>query len=304
MFSRTGEASVNWKEIIENGVHDRVQKIVKCKLSPFGRAFAVNSYALSKFLYHAQFVGLPTGASREYLEQLVAAAVDGDICLRLPHTPAPDQRRFTCVRQKLLAGHPKTGGMGLMPLEEQVIPQMAWWARRLLTGAATVPWIFLGRQVLRGIMASSATSLYRHIPYRTPRLHFLCAARSGDSLAKYFAPSSGYVPAVLERMVPALAALPPPQCNPELQPGPWCAKLPLWSNPLLLEFTSLALERSPLDVSLLASPDITTLEDLLNTRKEIERMSDHDFICSLERLRYAGRPAGWPLAAIPPSPSV
>jgi hypothetical protein len=299
----TGEASVNWKEIIEKGVHDRVQKIVKCSLSPFGRAFAVNGYALSKFLYHAQFVGLPKGSLREYLDRLVAAAVDRDMCLRLPGEAGPSQRQFTCVSKELLVGHPKTGGMGLMPLEEQVTSQLAWWGCRLLTGPDTVPWIYLGRQVLKHIMASSTSSLYGHIEYGAPRLRFLCAARSGDSLADYCSPSSGYVPPVLERMAAALAALPPPQLNPELQPGAWCAKLPLWSNPLLLEAGSVALERSSLEVSSLArvGSGIKTLEDLLKTRLEIEGMSDNSFTCSLERLRYAGRPAGWPLAAIPHS---
>ena len=46
------------------------------KFSLFGRAFAVNGCALSKCMYAAQFVGLPEGSLRDYIDRLVAAAVD------------------------------------------------------------------------------------------------------------------------------------------------------------------------------------------------------------------------------------
>ena len=86
--SYTGEASVDWPSMV-NTVHSRIQKIVRCRLSPFGRAFAVNGYALSRILFHVQFVGLPGEPWRSYLERLVAAAVDREICLRLPGQPGP-----------------------------------------------------------------------------------------------------------------------------------------------------------------------------------------------------------------------
>jgi hypothetical protein len=48
----TGEISIDWGELIKR-VHSKVARIVCCKLSAFGRAFAANSYALSKILYYA-----------------------------------------------------------------------------------------------------------------------------------------------------------------------------------------------------------------------------------------------------------
>ena len=92
--SYTGEASVDWPAMVET-VHKRIEKIVRCRLSPFGRAFAVNGYALSRILFHVQFVGLPGEPWMSYLQRLVAAAVDRELCLRLPGQHGESQRRFT-----------------------------------------------------------------------------------------------------------------------------------------------------------------------------------------------------------------
>ena len=152
-------------------VHKRIEKIVRCRLSPFGRAFAVNGYALSRILFHVQFVGLPGEPWMSYLQRLVAAAVDRELCLRLPGQHGESQRRFTHVSKELLVGHPARGGMGIIPLEPHVTARMAWWAARLLTGTTSTPWICIGRAVLAGLLSLSQA-------FTTPRLKF--PARSKD----------------------------------------------------------------------------------------------------------------------------
>ena len=293
--SFSGEVSADWPALIES-VHGRVEKIVKSRLSPFGRAFAVNGYALSRILFHTQFVGLPPHSWMKYLERLTAAAVDREICLRMPGQTGVSQKRFTHVSKELLVGHPARGGFGLLPLKEHVTARMAWWACRFLTGPEATPWICIGRAVLAHIVARSGSPSTRRYP--TPRLHFLCAA--GQGLAAYFGIPNGAVPAVLNRMAAALATLPRPQIFATLPPGPWCAHVPLWSNPLLLEAQSLPLERSSLDITLLAGRGLTTLGDLLRTRMELESMNSLEFSHVWHSLTFAGRPEGCPLNAIPP----
>ena len=83
--------------------------------------------------------------------------------------------------------------------------------------------------------------------------------------------STAELPAVVRRLLSAVAALPTPQLSAVLIPGPWCAHVPLWSNPLLLGPSSVALEKSStLCIHRLAGVGITTLGDLLRVRLAVE----------------------------------
>ncbi|KAG7674213.1 hypothetical protein KSW81_006039 [Nannochloris sp. 'desiccata'] len=290
----TGEVSVDWSEMIKK-VHERVSRIVKCKLSPFGRAFAMNGYALSRILFAAQFVGLPAGTQLNYLQSMIAAAVDSGTCLRLPGETGPSQRHFTHVSKELLVGHPKHGGMGLMDLPTHITSMHQKWACRLLTGNANCPWIKLARAVLSNIIDRSETS--NRTPYTAPRLHFLCAILEG--LDTYFSPRNGHIPLCLRQMADALAALPPLKIVASLVPGPWCSNTPIWSNPILLDSTNQPLERGTSALNPLNGRGIASLGDLLKARMELEAISPEQFFRTWKDLTYPGRPNDCPLDSLP-----
>jgi exonuclease III len=295
----SGQVSVDWKEQIEK-VHQRVAKIVKCKLSSFGRAFAINGYAISKILFHSQFVGLPGGADLDYLERLLAAAVDSERCLRLQGEAGATQRHFTHVAKELLVGHPSRGGFGLLPLQAHVGARMAWWACRLLSDEDKAPWVRVGRAVLTLLMARdnhSASLSELDTPYCAPRLRFLCAIKMG--LETYLVAAPGVVPQVLVRMAEALAALPRPSLITPLIPGPWCAHVPLWGNPILMDSGTVPLERGTLKVQQLKTQNLATVGDLLRTRVELKSMDERGFLSHWKNLTYAGRPPNTPLRALP-----
>lgn len=302
----TGSISVDWPDMIKK-VQKRAHKITKCKLSPFGRAFAMNGYALSRLLFVAQFVGLPEGTNLENLSKLVAAAVDSATCLRLPGETGPSQVHFTHVRKELLVGHPRRGGMGLMDLKDQVTAMQAKWGCRFLSGSVDNPWIRLGRAVLSAIIMRTDNS-YRDTPYCTPRLHFLCAIQAG--LDDYFCPRNGHVPTCLKNMATALKQLPRPKILAYMLPGPWCSNIPLWSNPLLQDWYGVPLERtvstpvgrpedSGYQIQKLNGRRIATLGDLLNARLEVESLSSTQYENSWHGLQYPGRPVGYPLDTLP-----
>ena len=292
----SGDISVDWADLIVR-VHSKVALIVKCKLSAFGRAFAVNTYALSKILYYSQFTGLPIGRDLDYLEKLLAAAVDREICLKLPlwlspsaSTSGPNLRRFTGVSRALMPAHPRFGGLGLLPLAEHVTSRHAWWALRFITGSSTTPWIRIGRSVLSHLLSQvrSYPSMYgAAVPYPSPQLVLL--TRSISALAAHLGVSM--VPTVLERMYTALRALPRPSIVAAVPAGPWCADISLWSNPLLLDSGFIPLEHSHAcpNLGLLACPALINLGDLLRLRLELETWSPGQYEQRREFLKFSGQ---------------
>jgi len=100
-------------------------------------------------------------------------------------------------------------------------------------------------------------------------------------------------------MLGALKSLPPVTLVTPPSPGSWCAQLPLWGNPLLRTSQRRPLERSKLAISAFVNPAMTTLGDLIKTRKEIAGMTPDGFIRHWKSLSYAGRPADTPLATVP-----
>jgi hypothetical protein len=270
----TGEISVDWDELILR-VHSKVSRIVKCKLSCFGRAFAVNTYALSKILYFAQFTDLPARKKLSYLERLLAAAVDHDECLALPRwldslaRPNNRKRRFTGISRVLMAAHPRHAGLGLLPLSEHVTSRHAWWALRFITGPPTIPWIYLGRAILAKLLSnvkSVSGSRGVLVPFPCPQLVLLSRLPLG--LAAPLGVTADAVPAVLDRFCRALYALPSLTVVAPVPAGPWCGSLPLWSNPLLRPGGVMSLEDG-LTASFIACPALVSIRDLLRTRQEL-----------------------------------
>jgi hypothetical protein len=93
-------------------VKQHMQKISRIpNLSAFGRAFAINGYALSTMLYHAQFTGLLPAEHTTDLVKWCTALIN--------HAKGPEDNlrgRGPGVPKECLDAHPRDGGFGLMPL--------------------------------------------------------------------------------------------------------------------------------------------------------------------------------------------
>lgn len=211
----TGAVSVDWEEI-KTRIVQRLSKIARCKLSAFGRAFAVNAYALSTFLYHAEFTDVDA-AFLLTLQPLIAAVVDRE--------ESPPGHGFAGIAAANLVGHPKNGGIGLMPLEEHMKARVAKWAMKLVTDDVDhpSPWIRVARALMR--IASRGINL----PV-DQRLLLLSPPREiSDTYFSRFPP-------LVQRLLDAVRALPPAEVlnlQEAWQPGPWCHVMPLWANPML-----------------------------------------------------------------------
>ena len=97
----------------------RVETLGKLPLSAMGRGLAATAYALSSFLYHAEFEGLPP--ETDALNASVARAVGSGVAI--------------C----LLTGSPARGGFGLLPVIEHIQARHAAMASRLLLALLAAP---------------------------------------------------------------------------------------------------------------------------------------------------------------------
>ena len=206
---------VDWENLVGKvqGCYDRVAR-PGC-LSIFGRAQAAGSYGIGKILYQAQHNGLPaTTAAR--LHQLTVALVDREA------TPPFQAGDLPGIPSSLLIGKPARGGFGMLPWREHYQARQAMAARRYLD--------FLTRD------PDPSSPLPLWVPLVTCLL-----SRRSPSLHPAFAllsPDLRYPPlplGPLRRMEEGLAALGPlgEVAGDGIQPGAWCAKIPLWGNPLL-----------------------------------------------------------------------
>ncbi len=129
-FSGTGGTQVDWEERMATVKH-RIAKIAHVpNLSAFGRAFAVNAYALATLLYAGQYsCGIPSQHA-DLLQKWSAAVVDASL------SPEGSLRRPPGVPSSCMAAHPKEGGLGLIPLNLHMCSRWACEARDLLVGAA------------------------------------------------------------------------------------------------------------------------------------------------------------------------
>jgi hypothetical protein len=183
-------------------------------LSRFGRGMGASTYAISPFLYHAEFVGLPPVDTLQELQRKLAWLVDRNL-----------QRGggFTWVRGELLVGSPSMGGFGLIPLKQHILARHAWWAHRLLLHdeGGGIPWVQMARWWLATAWG--------------PGWHVLLACWFLPHLHNTSALHSQWLPYPLLRIFEAWHVLMPGlrdvrKEEEPLQPGPWCASAPLYGN--------------------------------------------------------------------------
>ena len=174
-------------------------------LSAMGRGMAASAYALSTFLFHAEFAGLPSAGITRFLAQAQACVGRG-----LPHDA--------------LVCRPQHGGFGMLPLLAHVQARHAAMASRLLghlcspqpPPARPPPWVSLASALLR----ATCPSLH---PAQTLLLATLAPAHAvarGDLCAP--APHHQPLPlppGPLTRMAVALHALGPLHAPPQHPPA-------------------------------------------------------------------------------------
>lgn len=208
-----GTVQADWSALLDK-VKSAYTFLSRLNLSNFGRAFAAASYGVSKVSYAAEFTGLPPADVINELEKISAKLVDRGL--------APDvhKRAFAGVRAQLLAGHPRTGGFGAMPWREHIIGRHAVWGIRMMTGSSDTPWIYVARRLLCPLGTTCAA---------WQRLGIAMCGEEG------YGPSNKHINPCLVRLAEGLRALPQWQHGNSfgLDPGPWCANMPLWCNPFI-----------------------------------------------------------------------
>jgi hypothetical protein len=219
----SAETAAAWDKRLD-GVLKCFDRLDRLPLSVFGRAFGASGYGVSKLLYHAEYAGLPADV----------AAVLGKETTRLVDRGGLRTRGRTRVLpgipSELLAGLPGLGGFGCLPWQLHINSRHAAWAAKLVAGLSTPPagpdgaplWLVLASARLSALGIAGVH----------PALLFLSAARAG--------PASGLLGRLpsgpLRRLAAGLASMPSSPVDvgvQQLQPGPWCAAMPLWGNPLL-----------------------------------------------------------------------
>ncbi|KAJ9512206.1 hypothetical protein QJQ45_012761 [Haematococcus lacustris] len=250
-----------WTRLIE-GVEHSFTKLARLHISAMGRGLAASTFAVSRFLFHGEFMGLPpppllqriTSAS----QKLVDRGVPPDSSTRSPMPGIPGL---------LLSGAPSQGGFGLLPWKQHMLARHAVWACKLLgflacDGLPLQPMQVRRRRELQAAMQAATPSRQRHLrnqlerlqhpphraawmsltplilltasPHLHPAFHLLALARAKPGMSGNL-PEAG-LPSLLRRIVSALRGL---GCPVDLAPelplpvGPACSHIPVWGNPLL-----------------------------------------------------------------------
>jgi Reverse transcriptase (RNA-dependent DNA polymerase) len=125
-----------WDALVQK-VDSKITTLSRLPLSVFGRAVGASSYAVSKLLYHAEFLDSLSDTQIAHMQAEIAALVD-----------RKSRPGFTYVPHECLLGAAKQGGFGVLPLHQHLLARRAVWAVRLLCGCDTTPWVFLGRHLL------------------------------------------------------------------------------------------------------------------------------------------------------------
>lgn len=239
------------------GAKDKLDRVARLPLSAFGRSFAAGAYGLSRLLYYAEFMGLPTGSQLSSLRAALARATDG----------RKKARALTGISAGVMEGSPKVGGFGLLPLDRHVAARQAKWAIELAIAPMRhswppPPWILVARELLSAVrmcatplclLSQRASDPRRRQVTTGGRPVLIEEARFADDLRSW--------PAAF-RLFSALDAYPLPRpisANPPL--GAWVADAPICGNPLIPPPTLNILnpERSP-PPSPAPSPDMWPLE--------------------------------------------
>jgi hypothetical protein len=169
-----------------------------------------NTYARSKVLFYPEHTGLPTAAQLDALDKALATLVD-----------RANGNGFTYVRKELLVCPAKHGGFGMLSVKHHIRAPHAVWAVKLLTGVGTIPWIHLGRSLLRLLWGSGWHTM----------LPLFIGAQCADD-ARHSSSCIAPMPAPLARIFHALHSLPAVDdvSEVQLQLEPWCASAPLIGN--------------------------------------------------------------------------
>ena len=217
-----GISKVDWDKRMEK-VKDRMENIsnIPC-LSAFGRAFAVNAYALSTILYGAQFACELPHSQSDQLRKWSSALIDAGL------GPKGNLHRPPGVPGACMSAHPRDGGFGLLPLHHHLLSRWASEGAELLCGNPAIPWIALGRELWHH-WASQVNGTVRAASH-SPWGLLLCGK-------EHLLPEPGHtnlIPQPLRAMALGLRALPPMQhvgAN-ALDINSLCWEAPLWGNPL------------------------------------------------------------------------
>jgi exonuclease III len=216
-FKADGTVAVDWHALLGK-VKRAYNFISRPPLSMFGRGFASSGYGISKLLYAAEFAGLPPQAVIEDLVSCTAKLVDRGLAPDAPRTPG---HTFAGVRKDLLAGHPSTGGFGVMAWEQHILARHAMWAFRLMQGDPSTPWVHVARTLL--CPANTTCAAWQRLGIA------VCTERG-------LGPSGRHIHPCLDRLAAGLRALPKWHDGAmlPLRPGSWCGSMPLWCNPFIL----------------------------------------------------------------------
>jgi exonuclease III len=198
---------------------NKLVKLSRLPLSPFGRAIGANTYALSLIMYYAEFVNAPA-AMLDEVQRRIAHLVDRQLGTGFTHLP-----------NDMLLGPIKQGGMGVLPVRHHITARHALWAVKLLTDDNSKPWVVLGRMLLAAHWGPSAP-WHRMLPMHP----------TGQSaMHAYHGGGVSVLPAPLERILTALHQLPwatqmdgPPGQLPALS-AQQCSAMPLAGNPFLID---------------------------------------------------------------------
>lgn len=125
-----GASAAYWTDRVEQ-VKKTCDKIARLKLSAQGRGLAASCYALSKVLYHCEFMGLPPNNIIDSITHACERVVGTG---KGPTDQGRHQGRHQpYIRPTLLTGTPSSGGFGLLPLREHTFARHIKHALRLLT---------------------------------------------------------------------------------------------------------------------------------------------------------------------------
>ena len=213
------------------------------------------SYALSKILYYLEHTGLPSAPHLDALQKALAKLVDRG-----------NKNGFTYVRKELLPGPAKQGGFGMLDVGQHVTARHAVWAVKLVTGDEEVPWVHMGRALLRHLWGAGWHAM----------LPLLCAAQHPAN-ASHSEPGVR-MPGPLARIFLALHQLPALQDvaahAAPLQPGPWCATAPIVGNPWLVDQEGQVLGRDSCSEILLQMSHSYTVGGLTEFTRDAQAASE------------------------------
>jgi len=270
-FSSMGAPSMDWPHRVQR-VKERMQRISTIPgLSAFGRAFAVNGYALSTLLYGAQFACAIPAAHAVVLQQWSAALVDAG------KGPEDDLRRPPGIPWACMAAHPRVGGFGLLPLRAHMFSRWACEGASLLHSRHPVkPWQAVATALLQQLLAAPAYSGAWSLTLCAR--HFLFEDHSAYSP----------LPHPLRAFAIGMRALPPVAYVGEglaLPVGDWCYHAPLWSNPLLVRKQAWdwfgAQRQVVVGLEWVAPPGLLNLPRLQTVGQAVLLLAELERVCAL-----------------------